>query len=121
MALYYARLIQPRRLFLAFSNWKIASRQPLVSATSCAPCLCRSRTISSGSGLRGEERQSELRAAQDQLDAAQAQLKAVTKDLRSEQKQMDRLRSSTSRKLILPFGKSQRKLQQLTASRREDD
>jgi cephalosporin hydroxylase len=70
--------------------------------------------------LAGEGRQSELRAAQDQLDAARAQLKAVTKDLRSEQKQMDRLRSSTWRRLILPFGKSQ-KLQQLTASRREDD
>jgi hypothetical protein len=61
--------------------------------------------------LTGQERQSELRAAQDQLDAAKAQLKAVTKDLRSEKKQMDRLRSSTWHKLIRPFGKSQRKLQ----------
>ena len=71
--------------------------------------------------LAGEGRQSELRAAQEQLDAARAQLKAVTKDLRSEQKQMNRLRTSPWRKLILPFGKSQRKLQQLTASRRADD
>jgi hypothetical protein len=71
--------------------------------------------------LAARGRQDELRAAQDELDAARAQLKAVTKDLRSEQKQMDRVRSSTRRKLILPFGKSQRKLQQLTASRRGDD
>lgn len=66
-------------------------------------------------------RQGELRTTQDQLEAARAQLKALAKDLRSEQKQMDRLRTSMSRKLILPFGKSQRKLQQLTASKRADD
>ena len=58
---------------------------------------------------------------QDELRAVQAQLKATIKDLRSAQKQMDRLRESISRKLILPFGRSQRKLQQLTASRRADD
>jgi ubiquinone/menaquinone biosynthesis C-methylase UbiE len=51
----------------------------------------------------------------------QAQLKTMAKDLRSEQKQMDRLRESISRRLILPFGKSQRRLQQLTASSRADD
>jgi predicted nucleic acid-binding Zn-ribbon protein len=51
----------------------------------------------------------------------QAQLKATIKDLRSAQKQMDRLRENISHKLILPFGRSQRKLQQLTASRRADD
>jgi hypothetical protein len=71
--------------------------------------------------LTGQGKQGELRATQDQLDAAQDQLKTLAKDLRSEQKQMDRLRASMSRKLILPFGKSQRKLQQLTASRRADD
>jgi cephalosporin hydroxylase len=53
--------------------------------------------------------------------ATQAQLKKMAKDLRSEQKQMDRLRESISGKLILPFGKSQRKLQQLIASRRAND
>jgi ubiquinone/menaquinone biosynthesis C-methylase UbiE len=58
---------------------------------------------------------------QDELRAVQAQLKATIKDLRSAQKQMDRLRENLSRKLILPFGRSQRKLQQLTASRRADD
>jgi chromosome segregation ATPase len=47
--------------------------------------------------------------------------KAITKELQSERKQMDRLRQSISHKLILPFGRSQRKLQQLTASRRADD
>lgn len=71
--------------------------------------------------MTGQSRQGELRAAQDQLDTTQRQLKTMAKDLRFEQKQMDRLRTSMSRKLILPFGKSQRKLQQLTASRRADD
>jgi GT2 family glycosyltransferase len=58
---------------------------------------------------------------QNELRATQAQLRATLKDLRSAQQQMDRLRESISRKLILPFGKSQRKLQQLTTSRRTDD
>jgi hypothetical protein len=65
--------------------------------------------------------QSDLESKQDELRAVQAQLKATSKDLRSAQKQMDRLRENISRKLILPFGRSQRKLQQLTASRRADD
>ncbi|HEX7530157.1 MAG TPA: methyltransferase domain-containing protein [Pyrinomonadaceae bacterium] len=64
--------------------------------------------------LTGQAKQGEFRATQDQL-------KKMAKDLRSEQKQMDRLRASILRKLILPFGRSQRKLQQLTASRRADD
>jgi predicted nucleic acid-binding Zn-ribbon protein len=78
--------------------------------------------------LREHTKQGELRATQDQLkvvqeqlDTAQCQLRALTKELQSEQKQMDRLRSSISHKLILPFGKSQRKLQQLTTSRRNDN
>jgi len=71
--------------------------------------------------LAGQSRQSELRGAQEQLEATKRQLKTMAKDLRFEQKQMDRLRTSMSRKLILPFGKSQRKLQQLTASRPADD
>jgi len=58
---------------------------------------------------------------QNELRATQAHLKAALKDLRSAQKQMDRLRESISRKLILPFGKSQRRLQQLTGSKRADD
>ena len=68
-----------------------------------------------------QSKQDELRATQDQLDATQGKLKTMAKDLRFAQKQMDRLRENLSRKLILPFGKSQRKLQQLTASRRADD
>ena len=71
--------------------------------------------------ISGRTRQDELRAAQSQLDAAQGQLKTMEKDLKAEQKQMARLRTSISRKLILPFGKSQRKLQQLTTSRSADD
>jgi cephalosporin hydroxylase len=65
--------------------------------------------------------QNELKATQNELKATQDQLKTMAKDLRSEQKQMDRLRARISGKLILPFGKSQRKLQQLTASRRADE
>jgi len=71
--------------------------------------------------MTGQSRQGELRAAQDQLDATKRQLKTMAKDLRSEQKQMDRLRTSILHRLILPFGKSQRKLEQLTASRPADD
>src|SRR5206468_1540840 len=53
-------------------------------------------------------------AQQNELRATQAQLRATAKDLLSAQKQMDHLRESMLRKLILPFGKSQRKLKQLT-------
>jgi hypothetical protein len=67
------------------------------------------------------ELEQERITGQSKQDELRAQLKAATKDLRSEQKQMDRLRENISRKLILPFGKSQRKLQQLTANRRADD
>ncbi len=58
---------------------------------------------------------------QDEFRATQAQLKATIKDLRSAHKQMDRLRENISRKLILPFGRSQRKFQQLISDRRADD
>lgn len=71
--------------------------------------------------LLGHTKQRDLRATQEQLDATQGQLKKLTKQLRSEQQQMDRLRERISHKLILPFGKSQRKLRQLTASKRADD
>ena len=71
--------------------------------------------------LMGQAQQGEFRAAQDHLNATQAQLKEMAKDLRSEQRQMDRLRERISGRLILPFGKSQRKLEQLTASRRAND
>ncbi len=64
--------------------------------------------------LAGQAQQSEFRATQ-------AQLIQMTKDLRSNQKQMDRLRESISGRLILPFGKSQRKLRQLTGSRTAND
>jgi ubiquinone/menaquinone biosynthesis C-methylase UbiE len=71
--------------------------------------------------VAAQAKQGELAATQDQLKMTEDQLKAAAKDLRFEQKQMDRLRASISRKLILPFGRSQRKLRQLTASRRADD
>lgn len=73
--------------------------------------------------LQGDLEQERItgQSKKDELRAVQAQLKATIKDLRSAQKQMDRLRENISRKLILPFGRSQRKLQKLTASRRADD
>lgn len=60
-------------------------------------------------------------AAQAREDELRDQLKAAVKELRAAQKQMDRLRENISRKLILPFGKTQRKLQQLTAPTPEND
>ena len=50
-----------------------------------------------------------------ELQAAQEELGASVKKLGLYRKQMDRLRRSISRKLILPFGRSQRKIQELTA------
>jgi cephalosporin hydroxylase len=82
----------------------------------------RTMVVSLQSDLERERlAQGELSRTRDQLEAAQVQLKTLAKDLRSEKKQMDRLRATMSRKLILPFGKSQRKLQQLTASRQAGD
>jgi cephalosporin hydroxylase len=60
-------------------------------------------------------------AAQAREGELRDQLKAAVKELRAAQKQMDRLRENISRKLILPFGKTQRKLQQLTAPTPEND
>jgi hypothetical protein len=55
----------------------------------------------------------ELKATQDRLEAS-------AKELRLYRKQMDRLRRNISRRLILPFGRSQRKLQELTAVSNHD-
>jgi hypothetical protein len=57
----------------------------------------------------------ELKAAKDRLKATQDQLDASARQLGLYRKQIDRLRRSVLRKLILPFGRSQRKLQELTA------
>jgi cephalosporin hydroxylase len=50
-----------------------------------------------------------------ELQTVQDQLGASLKKLGLYRKQLDRLRQSISRKLILPFGRSQRKIQELTA------
>jgi hypothetical protein len=63
----------------------------------------------------------ELKSVQSQLQEAQAQLEKSAKERRLFQKQMDRLRQNISGRLILPFGSSQRKLQELTAVPRADD
>ncbi len=63
----------------------------------------------------------EVKSVQGQLQEAQAQLERSVKERRLFQKQMDRVRQSISGKLILPFGQSQRKLQELTAIPRADD
>jgi cephalosporin hydroxylase len=59
-------------------------------------------------------------AQQSEFRATQVQLTKMAKDLQFEQKQMDRLRESILGRLILPFGKSQRKLRQLTSRRAND-
>ena len=63
----------------------------------------------------------EAKAAQARFEAAQAELETSARELRSLRKQMDRLRRNMSGKLILPFGQSQRKLQELTAIPRAND
>jgi hypothetical protein len=62
--------------------------------------------------LMGQSQQSEFRATQ-------VQLAKMAKDLQSEQKQMERLRESILGRLILSFGKLQRKLRQSTSGARE--
>jgi septal ring factor EnvC (AmiA/AmiB activator) len=57
----------------------------------------------------------ELKAAKDHFKATQDQLDASARQLGQYRKQIDRLRRNVLRKLILPFGRSQRKLQELTA------
>jgi cephalosporin hydroxylase len=64
--------------------------------------------------------QDQLKATQDQLKGSQDQLELSAKGLRLYRKQMDRLRRNALRKLILPFGRSQRKLQELTADSNHD-
>jgi hypothetical protein len=63
----------------------------------------------------------EAKAAQARFEAVEAQRETSAKELRSLQKQMDRLKRNISGKLILPFGQSQRKLQELTAASPADD
>jgi hypothetical protein len=63
----------------------------------------------------------ELKSVQAQLQDTQAQLERSAKERRLFQKQMDRLQKNISGKLILPFGRSQRKLEALTALPRADD
>lgn len=53
---------------------------------------------------------------QRDFQVSQDQLARTTKDVQSLQKRFDRLRERVSRKLILPFGPSQRKLQELIAN-----
>jgi hypothetical protein len=65
--------------------------------------------------------QDDLKAAQEELKAAQEQLKRSTDLLRQHEKQMSRLRRDISGRLILPFGRSQQKIQRLTAVTRTDD
>ena len=68
-----------------------------------------------------DQRRIAEQSKEEDLKTVQTQLKVATKKLQSARKQMDRLRDSLSRKLILPFGRSQRKLQQLATTRRADD
>ena len=51
----------------------------------------------------------------------EAELKAAKKELKFLHKQMARLREIISRRLVLPFGRAQRKIDQLTAATSADD
>jgi cephalosporin hydroxylase len=70
-------------------------------------------------GLQRDVEQTQL--LQEELKAAQDQLNAATKGLRTYEKRMDQLRQNFPGKLILPFGRSQLKLQKLVAATRTDD
>lgn len=65
--------------------------------------------------------QTDMEEQQAARVAVESKLKLMRKELRFQQKQMARLREITSRKLILPFGKAQRRIRQLTATTRADD
>ena len=65
--------------------------------------------------------QMDLEQQQAARQEKELKLKATAKELRFQQKQMARLREIVSRKLILPFGKAQRKIAQLTAVAQVDD
>ena len=53
-------------------------------------------------------------------EAKEAELRSTKKDLRFQQKQMGRLKEVISRKFVLPFGKAQRRIEQLTSATRSD-
>ena len=65
--------------------------------------------------------QMDLEQQQADRKEKEQKLKATAKELRFQQKQMVRLREIVCRKLILPFGKAQRKIAQLTAAAQVDD
>jgi hypothetical protein len=71
--------------------------------------------------LTGQAKEDELRAIQAQLKATEAELRATKKHLRSEQREMNRLTESFWGKLILPFGRSQQRLQALRATDKTND
>jgi hypothetical protein len=58
--------------------------------------------------------QSRLTELRTLLDSAQTDLAAANQSLRSYKKQIERFKKHISGKLILPFGRSQRKLEELT-------
>jgi hypothetical protein len=60
-------------------------------------------------------------ARQQQTKEVEAELRATKKLLLSEQKERNRLAKSFWGKLILPFGKSQRRMRELTAGHEADD
>ena len=60
--------------------------------------------------------QSDIEVNRAARELKEAQLSAAKKQLRFQQKQMARLKEIVSRRLVLPFGRAQRKIQQLTSS-----
>ncbi|MEO8219064.1 MAG: hypothetical protein ABI718_18465, partial [Acidobacteriota bacterium] len=74
-----------------------------------------------------QELESQVQAAGSERDQLRGMVTALQNDLQTAQdqlekasKQMDRLRGSIENKLILPFGRSQRKLRQLMYKGREN-
>ena len=65
--------------------------------------------------------QTDLEEQQAARELAEGKLKANSKQLRFYQKQMARLREMTARRVILPFGRAHRRIQQLTVATRADD
>ena len=64
--------------------------------------------------------QSDIEVHRIARELKEAQLRTTKKLLRYQQKQMARLKDAVSQKLVLPFGKTQRTIQQLTAATPSD-
>jgi septal ring factor EnvC (AmiA/AmiB activator) len=67
------------------------------------------------SELRLATTEDQLRSVRDQSSTAQEQLRATAKELANRRAQIIQLRERLARRLILPFGKMQRRIEELTS------